>query len=254
MQPKSRYKRDTGKDCLLIFVKSPEKGKVKVRLSEDIDDDMVLSLYRSFVLDMLDTIRKTGHTFRIFFHPAGSEGKISEWLGRDLSYFPQEGRDLGERMKNALRRTFSDGFSRVLLMGSDVPDLTDEVIDAAFELNDCDAVIGPSSDGGYYLIGFKSFTFIPEIFEGIPWSTDCVFERTIKILSRYDYKIHVLSEWRDVDRLDDLKALVTRNRGTEFVHSRTMSLVFNSHKKVFSALCISSCPRESKRRVLPYQL
>jgi rSAM/selenodomain-associated transferase 1 len=246
---KSKGQRDEGKNCVLIFIKYPERGMVKARLSEYIDEDMVVSLYRSFVLDFLDTIRKGKHAFKIFFYPPESKENVSKWLGGNFSYIPQEGKKLGERMKNAFTRTFSEGYSRVLLVGSDIPDLTNEVINVAFELNDNDAVIGPAFDGGYYLIGFKGSAFLPEIFEGIPWSTDIVFERTIKIFKKYNYKIQVLPEWRDVDRLDDLKALVRRNRETEFSQSRTMSLILNNMKKLFPAPCIACC-RRGRRRIL----
>jgi glycosyltransferase A (GT-A) superfamily protein (DUF2064 family) len=138
--------RDAGKNCILIFIKSPERGMVKARLSEDIDEDTVLSLYRNFVLDLLETIRKGRHAFQIFFYPPGSKEKVSNWLGKGYSYMPQKGKDLGERMKNAFSRAFSEGFSKVLLMGSDIPDLTNAVINDAFELNDHDAVIGPAFD------------------------------------------------------------------------------------------------------------
>jgi glycosyltransferase A (GT-A) superfamily protein (DUF2064 family) len=128
-------------------------------------------------------------------------------------------------------------------VGSDSPDLADTIINDAFELIDCDAVIGPAFDGGYYLIGFKRSTFLPEIFEGIPWSTDIVFESTIEILEKYNYKIHVLPEWRDIDRLNDLAALVDRNRETEFANSRTMSFIWNNLKKLYLPHCISPCRR-----------
>jgi rSAM/selenodomain-associated transferase 1 len=247
---KSKGKRDEGKNCILIFIKYPERGMVKARLSECMDDNMIVSLYRSFVLDFLDTIRKGKHAFKIFFYPPESKEKVSKWLGGDFSYIPQKGKNLGERMKNAFCRTFSEGFSRVLLVGSDIPDLTNEVINVAFDLNDNDAVIGPAFDGGYYLIGFKSSAFLPEIFEGIPWSTDIVFERTMKIFRKYNYKIQVLPEWRDVDRLDDLKALVRRNRETKFSNSRTMSFILNNMKELFSAPCIAYSRRRSRRRIL----
>lgn len=240
---KNKDMGDAGENCILIFIKSPERGMVKARLSEDIDGDIVVSLYKNFVLDLLETVRNGGHTFRIFFSPPESEEKISKWLGRGSSYIPQKGKDLGERMKNAFSRAFSEGFSKVLLVGSDIPDLTDTVINDAFELIEHDAVIGPAFDGGYYLIGFKRSTFLPEIFEEIPWSTDIVFERTIKILKKYDYKIHVLPEWRDIDRLDDLAALVERNRDTEFANSRTMSFILNNLKKLSLLQCISPCRR-----------
>jgi len=103
---KNKDTGDAGENCILIFIKSPERGMVKARLSEDIDGDIVVSLYKNFVLDLLETIRKGGHTFRIFFSPPESEEKISKWFGRGSSYIPQKGKDLGERMKNAFSYAF----------------------------------------------------------------------------------------------------------------------------------------------------
>ena len=220
--------------CILIFVKFPEAGKVKARLSRDLDENTVCSLYKSFVLDLLDTLKKGSYTFRIFFYPPGIEEKVADWLGKDLFYFPQAGKDLGERMKRAFICVFSQGYSEVLLIGSDIPDLQGRIIDEAFEgLKNNEAVVGPAFDGGYYLIGFKKDTFLPEIFQGIHWGTDTVFEKTMKIFKSIDYRVHVLTRWRDVDRIEDLKALFERNRHTEFSGSRTMIFLTENFKSLF---------------------
>ncbi len=220
--------------CVLIFLKSPDPGMVKSRLCRDIDEETVLSLYRNFGLDLVETLRKGRYAFRIFFHPPGSEERISHWLGNDCSYILQRGKDLGQRMKNAFIRTFSEGFSKVLLIGSDIPDLTNTVLYNAFDFKRHDAVIGPAFDGGYYLIGFKSYTFLPEIFDGIPWGTEKVFERTIDIFHKNKYRVRLLPELRDVDRIEDLRALFKKNKHTEFAESRTMAFISRNMEKIFS--------------------
>ena len=219
--------------CVLIFLKSPDPGRVKSRLSHDIDEEVVLSLYRNFGLDLLDTLRKGRYAFKFFFYPPESEEKISNWLGKDCSYAPQRGNDLGERMKNAFNQTFSEGFLTVLLIGSDIPDLTSEILQEAFEFNGNDAVIGPAHDGGYYLIGFKNNTFLPEIFEKIPWSTDVVFERTMEIFKKHHHKVCILPKCRDVDRIEDLRELIERNGYSEFANSRTMTFISKNRNKLF---------------------
>ena len=221
--------------CILIFLKSPDPGLTKSRLSRDVDKEVVLSLYRNFCLDLLETLGKGRQTFTIFFYPPESGEKISDWLGKDFVYKPQQGNDLGERMKNAFTLTFSEGFSKVLLIGSDVPDITNEVLEEAFEFNGSEAVVGPAFDGGYYLIGFKNDTFLPEIFEEIPWSTDAVFEKTMEIFKKNHYGVHLLPKWGDVDRIEDLRDLVERNRHTEFLNSRTMAFISNNKKRFFKA-------------------
>ena len=220
--------------CILVFVKFPETGKVKARLSKDLDEDAVCSLYKIFVLDLLDTLKKGSYTFRVCFYPPEAEEKVADWLGRDLFYMPQAGKDLGERMKNAFIHVFSQGYSEVLLIGSDIPDLAGPVIDEAFdELKNSEAVVGPAFDGGYYLIGFRKDTFLSEIFQGIHWGTDTVFARTMEIFNRNNYRIHVLTKWRDVDRIEDLKALFDRKSNTEFSGSRTMIFLTAHFRSIF---------------------
>ncbi len=154
------------KKCMLLFIKFPEKGTVKSRLAKDIHEDSALSLYRNLVLDILKTLETGKYQLKLCFYPPDALDKFSAWLGKGYAYMPQKGKDLGERMKNAFRETFSQGFAKVLLIGSDIPDLTRTIINEAYEFDNYDAVIGPSLDGGYYLIGFKHDTFSPEIFEG----------------------------------------------------------------------------------------
>jgi hypothetical protein len=120
----------------------------------------------------------------------------------------QQGEDLGERMKNGFVEAFAMDFKRVVLIGSDIPDLSLELIDEAFtSLREKDAVIGPSLDGGYYLIGFKNKTFSSQVFKGIPWSTERIFEQTTKILEREGLTVHFLKPLRDIDTIEDLRNL-----------------------------------------------
>ena len=220
--------------CILVFVKLPEAGKVKARLSRDLDEDTVCKLYRVFVPDLLDTLKKGSWTLRICFYPPDTEGKVADWLGKDLLYIPQAGEDLGDRMKNAFIDTFSRGHSEVLLIGSDIPDLPRNILDEAFDmLKDNEAVIGPAFDGGYYLIGFRKNSFLPEIFQGIDWGTDAVFAKTVEIFKRNKCEARVLPTWRDVDRLDDLKALFDRSSSTDFSGSRTMIFLTEYFKSLF---------------------
>jgi glycosyltransferase A (GT-A) superfamily protein (DUF2064 family) len=127
-------------------------------------------------------------------------------------------------MKNCFQRCFADGFSQVVIIGSDIPDLPPETFAEAFTaLERRDAVIGPAVDGGYYLVGFREETFIPEAFEGIAWSTEGVFAETLERLIRAGVGVHRLPSRRDVDTPEDLRDLVRRNRNTPFARSRTMA-------------------------------
>jgi len=111
-------------------------------------------------------------------------------------------------MKNGFMGALAVNFKRVVLIGSDIPDLPLEFIEEAFRsLNENDTVIGPSFDGGYYLIGFKDKKFSPRAFKGIPWGTNRVFEDTMKILKREGLTVHTLQPRRDIDTIEDLKSL-----------------------------------------------
>ena len=209
--------------CILVFVKLPEKGKVKSRLAKDLSEETVLTIYKNFVSDLLTTLEKGEYPYIITFLPPDAREQITKWLGNRNIYMPQRGTHLGERMMNAFRSAFSEGFSHTILIGSDIPDLSYTLIDQAMRLQDHDAVIGPSYDGGYYLIGFRNDSFLPQIFEGIPWGTSRVFEQTMEIFLRNSYKVHTLPILRDVDTIDDLRDLFDRNRNTEFIRSKTMS-------------------------------
>ena len=209
--------------CLIVFVKSPEAVSVKSRLAATIGEQKARRLYRCFVEDLLDSVDKGNYGLKIFFYPPGAQPVFSRWLGDDKSYEPQIGEDLGERMKNAFEKCFADGFETAILIGSDSPDLPLEIIDEGFAaLPSCDAVIGPSLDGGYYLIGFKTETFLPELFQGIPWSTEGVLKSTLAIADRKGLRVSLLPPWRDIDTHEDLKALVERHRNTPFARSRTI--------------------------------
>jgi glycosyltransferase A (GT-A) superfamily protein (DUF2064 family) len=119
------------------------------------------------------------------------------------------------------------GSSRAVLIGSDIPDLPESILSEAFRsLDDHDAVLGPARDGGYYLIGFRRDTFVPDVFRGIEWSTDRVFAETRRKLEQATRSVYLLPEWSDVDTPEDLRDLKERNEGTAFAKSRTMKYLF----------------------------
>jgi uncharacterized protein len=209
--------------CIVIFVRYPEKGAVKSRLAPVLDEGFIVALYEAFVADLLATLDRSGHPFRIAFTPADREEEIYHRFGRHDG-FAQTGADLGERMKNCFQRCFADGFSSVAIIGSDIPDLPREIFVESFAaLESRGAVIGPAADGGYYLIGFREEAFVPEVFEGIAWSTERVFAETLERLIRAGVGVHRLPCRRDVDTPEDLQDLVRRNRNTPFARSRTMA-------------------------------
>ena len=200
--------------CLLFFIKNPEKGKVKTRLASAIGGEMAVKLYKRFLLEMLFTLNRGTFLFYLCYSPESPLSDLRDWLGDQYLYMPQSGENLGERMKNGFAEAISMNFRRVVLIGSDIPDLPLAFIEEAFtSLREKDVVIGPSFDGGYYLIGFKDKTFSARAFEGIPWSTESVFEKTIKVLKQEGLTVHTLRPLRDIDTVEDLRIRDLRKKG-----------------------------------------
>jgi uncharacterized protein len=208
--------------CILLFVKSPVKGQVKTRLAAEIGEEFAVTLYKCFVEDVLGLVKDVGVPLRLLFDPPDAEADFRDWLGEQDFFRPQAGDDIGEKMKNGFESAFEEGFSKVVAIGSDLPDLPCDFLRRTFtQLQSHDAVLGPSSDGGYYLIGFSREAFLPEAFENIAWSRDGVFEQTIRILRQWARSTFLLPVWHDVDTAADMKALLSRTRGTPFEKSRT---------------------------------
>jgi rSAM/selenodomain-associated transferase 1 len=194
---------------VLVFVRSPRIGAVKTRLMRKLSAADTLTLYRCFAADVLETVSRQGFPVRVCFHPPADAPLVRDWLGPRLALEPQRGRDLGERMAGALAGAFQRGRNRCLLLGTDVPDLPGTVLKDAMEaLERSDAVLGPSSDGGYYLVGFRRSGWEPRAFAGIPWGTPAVLERTVALLRGRRRSVAFVRTWRDVDEPRDLELLI----------------------------------------------
>ena len=173
-----------------------------------IGDESARRLYKEFVKQMLSTLQKGDFPFYVSFYPKDALKALKEWLGARYHYIPQKGRDLGERMRNGFLEVLEMGFKRVVLIGSDIPDLPLEFIEEAFaSLKEKDAVIGPALDGGYYLIGFNDKTFSPQVFDGMAWGKETVLEGTMTVLRKLNRRVHALPKWRDIDTIEDLAHL-----------------------------------------------
>lgn len=216
---------------LLFFVKQPVAGKVKTRLAVEVGECAAVELYKSFILDMLNTFDGLDVKVDIFVEPADCCEWFERWLGGGYSYIGQRGQSLGERMKNAFSVAFDSGAEKVVLVGSDVPDLGAGYITEAFDaLDTYDAVIGPAFDGGYYLIGFGRGVFLPEVFHSIQWSTNKVFARSIGILRDHGRKIYVMGELGDIDTVGDLERFVSGYEGNS---KDSAAISYITGKKLF---------------------
>lgn len=208
-----------------VFAKYWEPGKVKTRLAESIGDSLAAEIYREFLVASLDLIGDRAEQKVIGFSPESEK----EGFGRLASQWdlvPQVQSDLGVRMKCFFDEMFSRGPQhlsdnqtsgstlsehRVVLIGSDSPLIDPTWIDEAFErLANDDVVLGPSEDGGYYLLGARNRT--PDIFQEIDWSTDQVLQQTVGQLKEKNYRFSQLPEHRDIDNLDDLQWMANELR------------------------------------------
>jgi rSAM/selenodomain-associated transferase 1 len=211
---------------ILFFVKYPEPGEVKTRLAPTIGPEKAAELYENFVLDLLAKLESTQLPFAICFYPEKKKELLMDWLGEGYAYILQKGADVGERMAAAFLEAFAGGYRRVILMGSDFPDLPQSFLeDSLGVLNTHDAVIGPAMDGGYYLIGFRKETFFRQAFEGMDWGTEGVFRQTLSILKDHRRQVYVLPVWNDIDTIEDLRQIIERSESSGFATSKTMSFL-----------------------------
>ena len=215
---------EESEDVILFFVKYPEPGCVKTRLSKELGADLASTVYRNMALDLRDKLQAVPFPFMVCFSPEKNRDRYMDWLGEAHPYFPQKGAHLGERMKSAFEEVFTRGYKRAILMGSDIPDLPSDLLEEALgALHTHAAVLGPALDGGYYLVGFRHDTFFPGIFHHMPWGENSVFRETLSLLKAAEQKVYILPAWRDVDTLEDLKELMVRAEQTGFSGSRTLS-------------------------------
>ncbi len=187
-------------DKLIIFIKNPVLGKVKTRLAATIGDEKAMEVYLKLLEHTLKIAGRTNVEVNLFF----SDEVMNEFP------FPkkyiQRGEDLGQRMKNAFDKCFSEGGKKVIIIGTDCAQLTKELILEAFEKLDSDSVvIGPALDGGYYLLGMKEP--LSGIFDGIEWSTSSVFSETKRKMESVGIRYSVLKQLRDIDTEVDLFTL-----------------------------------------------
>jgi rSAM/selenodomain-associated transferase 1 len=186
---------------LIIFVKNPVEGEVKTRLASSLGDKKALEVYQQLLKITAGAVEDVNAEKLVSY--SGYIEKRDDFDEQRFKKTIQKKGDLGEKMKHAFRAGFDDGFNRVVLIGSDCPEISKRLIDEAFkELTEADSVIGPSDDGGYYLIGLSRF--IPEIFDDIEWSTSTVFSSTINALNDVGATYRVLKKLNDIDTESDL--------------------------------------------------
>jgi rSAM/selenodomain-associated transferase 1 len=193
-------------DRLIIFTRHPEPGKTKTRLIPVLGIQGAVDLHRQMIDHTLTWARQLKNSSGVSLevrYEGGDERQVRQWLGPDISCSPQADGDLGARMARAFNEAFSAGVERVIIVGTDIPGLTGDLVKTAFEaLMKNDLVLGPAKDGGYYLIGLRRP--IPQLFGEIPWGTGEVLAVTLKIADGLKLQTFLLEPLDDVDRPEDL--------------------------------------------------
>ena len=187
--------------ALIIFVKNPQEGKVKTRLAAGIGSQAALGVY----LKLLNITRSAANQSDVERYLFYNNEIINndDWSESKFQKHIQQGGDLGQRMNNAFEQVLKQNHKAVII-GSDCPDISKDIIEEALSaLDEFDCVVGPSFDGGYYLLGMRNHN--PQLFENIKWSSDSVLESTLTIIKEMGLTVHQLSPLRDIDTIDDLK-------------------------------------------------
>lgn len=201
-------------DALVILTKAPIPGEVKTRLCPPLTPDEAATLHGSFVLDEIERSGNAIKQHSLLVHrymscapsPDHTFFKVLE-ARHGVKLLPQIGDDLGARMNQSFSTLFQQGYQRVILVGTDLPELPPTTYRQALEgLATHDLVLGPAEDGGYYLIGLTRT--IPELFSNIPWSTDQVARLTMERAKDLGLSCASLPLLQDIDRLEDLLTLV----------------------------------------------
>lgn len=186
--------------ALLIFIKNAKKGNVKTRLAATLGDEEALSVYKK----LLDYTREAVAPLEVDKQLWYSRfvPKNDNWDANIFNKKVQEGESLGQRMQQAFKQSFEEGYERSVIIGSDCAQLNPDHLEQAYQaLLTNDVVIGPSQDGGYYLLGMRRY--LPVLFEDKSWSTKDVFDQTIADCKKHGFSCHVLEELNDVDTETD---------------------------------------------------
>lgn len=195
--------RTLSRTVLAVMARYPTAGAVKTRLARIMGAERACMLYRAFLADLETRFTAGPRPLVWVFSPP--DAPFSKILAAGARCMPQRGRNLGERMHSAFGDLCREGYDRVILIGSDTPHLRDTWLDEAERrLDDVDVVLGPSADGGYYLIALRQ---PHDVFSGILMSTGRVLEQTLQKAAARDLRVHLLPSTFDIDEYDDLVQL-----------------------------------------------
>jgi hypothetical protein len=194
--------------AVTIMAKAPRAGEVKTRLSPPLSATEAAELYRCFLLDKIEQVRTLTRAIPAIAYTPPDGRDLFEGMAPDFLLVPQRGPDLGARLANSLEHLFALGHMAAFAIDSDTPTLPTAHLEQALDLiatPGIDLVLGPSEDGGYYLIGLRAVH--RELFEDMPWSTAQVVPETFRRAERKGLTVATLPPWFDIDTPEDLEHL-----------------------------------------------
>jgi rSAM/selenodomain-associated transferase 2/rSAM/selenodomain-associated transferase 1 len=201
-------KQTTQRDRLVVFGRYPVPGRTKTRLIPALGPTRAADLQRYLAEKTVKTAKPFAARKRVdveVCYEGSAEARMREWLGGGVLYSPQAAGDLGARMEEAFVHAFHLGCRKVVLFGTDIPGISErQLLEALQALEERDLVLGPSTDGGYWLMGLKKLA-PADVFRGIPWGTRDVLEKTIARAKGHGMTVHLLDPLTDVDTVEELK-------------------------------------------------
>ena len=187
-------------NALIVFTRNPEIGKCKTRLAKTVGDQSALLIYKYLLQHTANVATKIKADRYVFYSENITDNDI--WSSDMFNKKLQSGEDLGSRMFNAFDELLRAEHEKVIIIGSDLLDLNEAIIEEAFlKLDQHDVVVGPAQDGGYYLLGMKKMH--PDVFKNKDWGTETVRKDTLKDLQ--NSTVFLLKELNDIDTFDDMK-------------------------------------------------
>ena len=196
---------------LIVFTRYPQAGATKTRLIPVLGPQGAADLQRRMTAHVMTEVQSLAENRAVGIEvrfEGGSAKRMQDWLGTSCEYRPQGRGDIGARMHRALADAFREGAERGVLIGSDIPDIRSDILQAAFDhLQTVDMVLGPATDGGYYLIGIRRSAWDlagTELFDAVPWGTDQVLAVTREKIDSLGLGLILLETLSDVDRPADL--------------------------------------------------
>jgi uncharacterized protein len=220
-------------DAVIVFARLPFEGKVKTRLASTLGDEFALKFYKAcsqHIFNECRKIAKSGTSIYVFFPAEDKNNRMIEWAGNDFRFFSQQGNDIGIKMLNAFKMVYSQGIKKAILIGTDIPDISSEVLYKALKaLDNNEVVIGPAKDGGYYLIGMK------RLYESLlgtnNWGTNKVFTETLNQLRINNISYELTPEFYDIDTEENLKCWMSVQQGNEINPVREFVKEYNKSIK-----------------------